>query len=96
MSVGDRPEVLVGSVGDESSESAVGAGGIEVGMKGVTDGGGRGLKGYGRGVDTAGLLALRGIFLRGGGSECLNGPDVRGGGPVVGEEAVLGEASIER
>ena len=47
-------------------------------------------------MGTAGLLALRGVFLRGGGSEWLNGPDVRGLGAVVGKETVLGEASIER
>ena len=70
--VGEGSSELSGVVGEgssELSESSITAGGMGVWMNGVAGGGGRGLTRYARGVVTAGLLALRGIFFREEGSD---------------------------
>ncbi len=94
MSVEWRPVAGAGFVGEgssELSESSITAGGMGVWMNGVAGGGGRGLAGYARGVVTAGLLALRGIFFREEGSDWWNGL-----GDVRVKEAALGGTSTER
>ena len=72
MSVEWRPVAGAGVVGEgssELSESSITAGGMGVWVNGVAGGGGLELTGYARGVVTAGLLALRGIFFREEGSD---------------------------